>query len=71
MSKFTPGDAARQYFATLRTMDPSPSLLRTIQKLEDDLDGWTHTLATIREINERLPFKDSIAAAVDDKGDSE
>jgi hypothetical protein len=66
MSNFKPGDASRQYFATVRKMDPSPSLLRTIQKLEDDLDGWTHTLATLREINAGMPFAHPIAEVVDE-----
>jgi hypothetical protein len=39
----------------------------TMSDADDDLAGWTHTLATLREINERLPFAHPIQVAVDDK----
>jgi hypothetical protein len=32
----------------------------------DDLDGWTHTLATLREINAGMPFAHPIAEVVDE-----
>jgi hypothetical protein len=49
------------HFATVRAAEPSPSLLAAIKSTEDDLDGWTHTLATLREINAGMPFAHPIA----------